>query len=135
MAEPSPGLPVTFQDPFFSRTDKFYLESLGFCVVDDPDAFAFIDGGSLVFNISTPFHLSYRISQGRHPLLMITNTDPESTGATEEEGATAVAAMLSQYKRDAFIQYCGDEYGEHGQRTSVYWRERNKGKGKEISGP
>jgi hypothetical protein len=82
-----------------------------------------------VFSISTSFYVSYRISQGPRPLVLISNVDSELCSATEKGGVKDVTDMLKEYKRDTFVEYWGNEHGEFGEPASMYWRDRDKGKG------
>jgi hypothetical protein len=40
--------------------------------------------------------------------------------------------MLSYYKQNKFVEFWGDEDERYGEKTSIYCRVRDKGKGKEI---
>ncbi|RDL33858.1 uncharacterized protein BP5553_08226 [Venustampulla echinocandica] len=67
-------LPVTVQDPGYSRFDTEFLTTrLNFKVVDDPEIFPLINSESIVLNIGSWYMIPYWISQGEWPMSMITD--------------------------------------------------------------
>ncbi|KAF8852350.1 hypothetical protein BDZ45DRAFT_558288, partial [Acephala macrosclerotiorum] len=72
-------IPVTIQDPQYTDTDKSFLESLGYKVVEDPEAFKLITTGSLVYAIHCYGPVYKSISEGRRPRVLV-GTDIENFG-------------------------------------------------------
>ena len=65
-----------FQDPQFSAADKVFLSSLGYEVVDDPEAFAKITEDSLVYAIHCYPDVYKSVSEGPRPVVLV-GTDVE----------------------------------------------------------
>ncbi|KAK2629145.1 hypothetical protein QTJ16_002248 [Diplocarpon rosae] len=77
-------LQLTFQDPQFTDTDKEFLMSLGYKVVHDPEAFAEVGEGSLVYAIHCYGKLYKSISERPRPAVLI-GTDVENFGRFDSQ--------------------------------------------------
>jgi hypothetical protein len=62
------------QDPHFSDLDQLFLQSLGYEVVKDPEAFAHIDSRSLAYAIHCESPIYMKIREGAWPALLIGNS-------------------------------------------------------------
>lgn len=72
-------LQVVFQDPQFTELDKEFLTGLGYKVVEDPEAFAQIGEGSLVYAIHCYASVYKAVSERPRPAVFI-GTDVENFG-------------------------------------------------------
>jgi hypothetical protein len=72
-------VPITLQDPQFIDLDKEFLASLGYKVVDDPDAFKHITEATLVYAIHCYADVYKAVSEGPRPAVLI-GTDVENFG-------------------------------------------------------
>jgi hypothetical protein len=72
-------LQCVFQDPQFTDLDKEFLTSLGYTVVDDPEAFSKITEHSLVYAIHCYADVYKSVSKGPRPAAMV-GTDVENFG-------------------------------------------------------
>ncbi|EKD16813.1 hypothetical protein MBM_05282 [Drepanopeziza brunnea f. sp. 'multigermtubi' MB_m1] len=70
-------LGLVFQDPQFTAVDNEFLTSLGYKVVDDPDAFQEIGKGSLVYAIHCYGPVYKSVSERPRPAVLIA-TDVEN---------------------------------------------------------
>ncbi|TAQ83050.1 hypothetical protein B7494_g8627 [Chlorociboria aeruginascens] len=68
-----------FQDPQFAATDTEFLTSLGYTVVEDPDAFSYIKENTLVYAIHCYARVYQSISEGPRPAILI-STNVENFG-------------------------------------------------------
>lgn len=75
----SRALQVVLQDPQYTELDRDFLSSLGYKVVNDPEAFSEIRSGSLVFAIHCYGPVYKGISEGPRPAVLI-GTDVENFG-------------------------------------------------------
>jgi hypothetical protein len=66
------------QDPRFTDLDKSFLESMGCKVVDDPQAFEYVNKGSLVYAVHSAFQLLWKVKEKADPALLIVNDLRES---------------------------------------------------------
>jgi hypothetical protein len=65
------GLKVILQDPQYTALDKEFLISLGYVVLEDPDAFKEIGEESLVYAIHCYAKVYKEVSNGRRPKVLI----------------------------------------------------------------
>ena len=68
-----------FQDPQFTDTDKEFLTSLGYTVLNDPQAFEYITESSLVYAIHCYAPVYKSISERPRPAVLI-GTDVDNFG-------------------------------------------------------
>jgi hypothetical protein len=73
------GSKVVLQDPQYTALDKEFLLSLGYGVVDDPDAFKEIGERSLVYAIHCYAKVYKAVSDGKRPKVLI-GTDVANFG-------------------------------------------------------
>ncbi|KAL5327370.1 hypothetical protein ACEPPN_005066 [Leptodophora sp. 'Broadleaf-Isolate-01'] len=64
-------LQIVFQDPQFTKLDKEFLASLGYKVVKDPDAFAEVAEGSLVYAIHCYASVYKSVAERPRPAVLI----------------------------------------------------------------
>lgn len=72
-------IPVIFQDPQFTDTDKLLLRGFGYEVVSDPEAFTRVGEGSLVYAIHCYADVYHKVSQQKRPAVFI-GTDVQNFG-------------------------------------------------------
>jgi hypothetical protein len=65
------GSKVILQDPQYTARDKEFLTSLGYGVVEDPEAFMQIGEGSLVYAIHCYAKVYKAVSDGKRPKVLI----------------------------------------------------------------
>ncbi|KAG4432718.1 hypothetical protein IFR05_011796 [Cadophora sp. M221] len=70
--EENQPLPCVIQDICYSGVDKYFLKTLDFTVVDDPDALGLINANTLVFHIGTYVRVAWWICAGTWPAAIIT---------------------------------------------------------------
>ncbi len=69
--EKGPELQITFQDPQYTAVDKEFLASLGYKVLEDPQAFLEIGEGSLVYAIHCYGAVYKSVSERSRPAVLI----------------------------------------------------------------
>ncbi|TVY43639.1 hypothetical protein LSUB1_G000997 [Lachnellula subtilissima] len=118
-------IPVVFQEPHFTDTDKQLLRELGYEVVEDPKAFGEIEENSLVYAIHCYADVYKKVSEQKRPAVFI-GTDVENFGRfalseTAEVTAEALDEMVKQYEATDFPQIRHD-FSD----TKIYWRKNEK---------
>ncbi|CZR63137.1 uncharacterized protein PAC_13034 [Phialocephala subalpina] len=114
-------LPVVLQDPQYTEIDKAFLSSLGYKVVDDPEAFKEVTEGSLVYAIHCYGPVYKSISEGPRPRVFI-GTDIENFGrlGTDEELKVQLDEMVKDCQILDFPQVRHD-FSD----TKIYWRKES----------
>ncbi|KAH7310976.1 hypothetical protein BKA65DRAFT_558803 [Rhexocercosporidium sp. MPI-PUGE-AT-0058] len=106
LGEENQPLPCVIQDICYSGLDKEFLTTLDFTVVDDPDAFGFINTNTLVFHIGTYLRIAWWICAGTWPAAMITeNFWANPTGSLVHEPPPSyvfpgLKEMFTHYETD-----------------------------------
>lgn len=115
---PEKALSVTIQDPQYTEIDKEFLRSLGYEVVDDPEAFKSITTGSLVYAIHCYGPVYKSISEGPRPKVLV-GTEIENFGrmGTDEELKGVLEEMVKDCELLDFPQVRHD-FSD----TKIYWR-------------
>jgi len=109
-----------FQDPQFTDTDKEFLTSLGYTVVDDPQAFDSITESALVYAIHCYAPVYKSISERPRPAVLI-GTDVDNFGKFN----LSIEGTITQELED---MVSGCEVWEFPQTrhdfsdTKIYWR-------------
>lgn len=70
---------VYFQDPTFQPAEIQFLESLGYTVLDDPDAFDVMSASTFLFAPYCPYDVTARALRSALPALFVGN-DPQEAG-------------------------------------------------------
>jgi hypothetical protein len=70
---------IILQEPQFTTLDNEFLTTLGYDVVDDPEAFGKITESSLVYAIHCYAQVYKAVSEGKRPALLI-GTDVDNFG-------------------------------------------------------
>ncbi|KAE8454680.1 hypothetical protein EG329_000303 [Mollisiaceae sp. DMI_Dod_QoI] len=112
-------LPVVLQDPQYTDLDKEFLVSLGYKVVDDPEAFTYIGTGSLVYAIHCYGPVYKQVSDGPRPAVLI-GTNVENFGrfdASIEGIKESLEGMVKDCQILDFPQIRHD-FSD----TKIYWR-------------
>jgi hypothetical protein len=104
------------QDPHFTPLDREFLGSMGYEVMDDPDAFASIDEGSLVFAVHCSSGLYARIREAADPAMLVGN-DIQKILFKEPQFQDVLEPLVRRCEKIPFPQlrtFFND--------TVVYWR-------------
>ncbi|KAH7395941.1 hypothetical protein BKA64DRAFT_73404 [Cadophora sp. MPI-SDFR-AT-0126] len=90
---------IVFQDPQFTRMDKEFLTTLGYKIVEDPDAFAEVGEGSLVYAIHCYAQVYKSVAERPRPAVLI-GTDVGNFArfdASEDTTAKELESMVEGY--------------------------------------
>ncbi|CZT12426.1 uncharacterized protein RAG0_16243 [Rhynchosporium agropyri] len=115
---------VVFQDPQFTVLDKEFLVSLGYTVVKDPQAFAEVGEGSLVYAIHCYADVYKAVAERPKPAVLI-GTDIGNFArfdASEDTMAKELEKMVDGYEAIEFPQLRHD-FSD----TKIYLRPTSKG--------
>lgn len=109
------------QDPQFTDLDKEFLTSLGYTVVEDPEAFKSIEEGSMVYAIHCYARVYKAVSEVPRPVLLI-GTDVGNFGRFDtsdaiEDIAKSLEDMVGGCEQLDFPQIRHD-FSD----TKIYWR-------------
>ncbi|PVH84652.1 hypothetical protein DL98DRAFT_584205 [Cadophora sp. DSE1049] len=120
---------IVFQDPQFTRMDKEFLTTLGYKVVEDPEAFAEVGEGSLVYAIHCYAHVYKSIAERPRPAILI-GTDVGNFvrfDASEDTTAKELEKMVEGYEVIDFPQLRHD-FSD----TKIYLRPTTKRQTAEV---
>lgn len=106
---------VIMQEPRFTDLDKSLLESRGCKVADHPQAFEYVNKGSLVYAIHCAFQLLWKVKERADPALLIVNDLRDSrfeqiTYRSEVPGEPADELENSQRTEEEKEKTCLERY-------------------------
>lgn len=84
------------QDPHFSDLDQLFLQSLGYAVVRDPEAFSHIDSRSLVYAIHCERPIYVKVWEGAWPALLIGNSLQHKLALNNDISSTPLDDILTE---------------------------------------
>ncbi|PFH62868.1 hypothetical protein XA68_11424 [Ophiocordyceps unilateralis] len=114
-------IPCIFQEPLFTPADRHFLSSLGYQVVETPDACAHISRHSFIFGIHL-YRPVYAMVLGQYLPALFVGTGWsvwESVSLSESPDLNNLKIMHQSYAKAAFPQ---DPSSTAFSSTTIYWR-------------
>ncbi|KAL9133775.1 MAG: hypothetical protein Q9175_005047 [Cornicularia normoerica] len=95
---------VVFQDPSFRPVEIQFLDSLGYTVLDDPDAFDMMSPSTFLFAPYCPDIVTYKALKSSFPALYIGN-DPRSVISSIMCRRSGLERMRARRQVDTFLRF------------------------------